>query len=122
MTKPVATVSQIVINVTDYQAMKRFWGGFLGTEVAWGVDPFFCAFAPQQPGGVSVALQAVDNPTEGTRRLHIDTVADDVAAAKQQVTDLGGSHMEDVEMEGFAWSVMRDPEGNEFCIAGTGAH
>ena len=32
-----------------------------------------------------------------------------------RILDLGGSHLEDHEIEGFAWKVMADPEGNEFC-------
>ena len=32
-----------------------------------------------------------------------------------------GALVEDREMAGFGWSVMTDPERNEFCIAASGA-
>jgi predicted enzyme related to lactoylglutathione lyase len=54
--------------------------------------------------------------TGGPRRLHLDATVDDVDAAKQRIIELGGSHQIDREMGGFGWSVMLDPEGNEFCI------
>ncbi len=122
MSERVITVGSVVINVCDIEKQKAFWGAVLGSEVAHQIAPQFVWFVPQHPGGISVALQAVKDPTEGPRRLHLDTSADDVEAAKSQVIDLGGSHVEDREMGGFLWSVMTDPEGNEFCIAAAGAH
>ena len=122
MNERVVTVGSVVINVRDYERQKVFWGAVLGSEVAQEFAPWFVWFAPQHPGGISVALQTVDDPTEGTRRLHLDTTADDVEAAKARIIELGGAHVEDREMGGFGWSVMTDPEGNEFCIAASGAH
>lgn len=122
MSEPVVTVQSVVINVRDYERQKAFWGAVLGSEVAHEIAPHFVWFAPQHPGGISVALQSVDDPTEGPRRLHIDTAVDDVAAARDRIVELGGTHLADREIDGFGWTVMLDPEGNEFCLAPTGAH
>ena len=122
MSEPVVTVGSVVINVRDYEKQKAFWGATLGSDVAQEFAPWFVWFAPQNPGGISVALQTVQDPTEGPRRLHLDTSAPDVAAAKARIIELGGTHVEDREMGGFPWSVMTDPEGNEFCITAAGAH
>ena len=122
MADPVLSVTSVVINVLDYEKQKAFWGAVLGTEVAQEFAPFFVWFAPQHPGGVSVALQAVEEATEGPRRLHLDSAVDDVAAARDRIVELGGSHLADREIEGFGWTVMLDPEGNEFCIAPAGSH
>ncbi len=35
-----------------------------------------------------------------------------------RVLELGGSRIEDHEIMGFHWTVLGDPEGNEFCVAG----
>ncbi len=122
MSKPVVTVQSVVINVRDYEKQKAFWGAVLGAEIAQEVAPWFVWFAPQHPGGVMVALQTVEDPTEGPRRLHLDTAVDDVAAARDRIVELGGSHHADKEMDGFHWTIMLDPEGNEFCLAPDGAH
>lgn len=117
MSERVITIGSVVINVRDYELQKTFWGAVLGSEVAQEFAPYFVWFAPQHEGGISVALQAVEDPTEGPRRLHLDSAVPDVAAAKAQIIELGGSHLADREMSGFHWTVMADPEGNEFCIA-----
>lgn len=122
MSKPVVTVQSVVINVRDYEKQKAFWGAVLGAEIAQEVAPWFVWFAPQHAGGVMVALQTVEDPTDGPRRLHLDTAVDDVADARDRIVELGGSHHADKEMDGFHWTIMLDPEGNEFCLAPAGAH
>ena len=117
MTEPVVTVATVVINVTDSDREKRFWQALLGVGIAREFPGGFCWLDPQHDGGVSVALQSVDDPTPGRNRLHLDTSVADLETAQARIIELGGSHVEDHEVMGFAWKVMADPEGNEFCIA-----
>jgi len=117
MTERVATLGSVVINVLDYERQKAFWSAVLGVEVAREFPGFFCWLAPQHPGGISLALQKVDEATEGRRRLHLDTAVDDLDAAQARIEELGGSAVETHTFPGFEWRVMHDPEGNEFCIA-----
>ena len=116
MSEPIGQVDSVVINVLDMALQKEFWGAVLGAEVATEVASFLF-FKPQRPGGVSVALQAVDSATDGTRRVHIDLGVRDREAARTRVLELGGSHVADHQIGDFGWSIMADPEGNEFCIA-----
>jgi predicted enzyme related to lactoylglutathione lyase len=116
MREPVGQVDSVVINVLDMARQKEFWGAVLGAEVATEVASFVF-FKPQRAGGVSVALQAVDTATEGTRRVHIDLGVGDRETAKARVLELGGRHVADHQIGDFGWSIMADPEGNEFCIA-----
>jgi predicted enzyme related to lactoylglutathione lyase len=122
MSERVVTVGSVVINVLDLDRMKRFWGALLGSEIAQEIPGHFVWFTPQHEGGLSVALQTVEQATEGRRRLHIDTSVPHVEAAKRAIVELGGSIVEDHELEGFTWTVMADPEGNEFCITPAGTH
>jgi predicted enzyme related to lactoylglutathione lyase len=117
MTERVATLGSVVINVLDYERQKAFWSAVLGVEVAREFPGFFCWLAPQDGGGVSLALQKVEEATEGRRRLHLDTGVDDLDAAQARIEELGGSLVETHTFPGFEWRVMHDPEGNEFCIA-----
>ena len=116
MSERVMTVQSVVINVRDDELQKAFWGAVLGSAVAQEFAPWMLWFEPQHDGGISVALQTVENPTEGPRRLHLDTSVPDIEAAKQRILELGGAHVIDREMGGFHWTVMTDPEGNEFCL------
>ncbi len=110
-------ISSVVINTTDHDRLVEFWSELLGVGIARSIPPFFTWLEPQQEGGVSVAIQFVPDPTPGRRRLHLDTAVSDVDAAAARIVALGGSHVEDHEVGGFAWKVMADPDGNEFCIA-----
>ncbi|CAN5842084.1 VOC family protein [soil metagenome] len=116
MTTP--RLGAIVINATDHDGLVAFWSELLDVGVARQVPGYFTWLEPQESAGsVSVAVQRVDAPTEGRRRLHMDFGVDDVDAAVARVVELGGEHLEDQQVPGFAWKVMADPEGNEFCMA-----
>lgn len=115
--KVIPVVSSVVINTTDVDRLVEFWSRLLDVEIAHSIPPFFTWLKPQHEGGISVAVQSVPDPTPGRRRLHLDTHVDDMEGAVARILDLGGSHVEDHEVGGFAWKVMADPDGNEFCIA-----
>ncbi|HWL45902.1 MAG TPA: VOC family protein [Ilumatobacter sp.] len=117
MSEPVGSVDSVVINVLDIERQTAFWGAVLGADVAHEVPANFVWFAAQRPGGVQVALQAVEAASDGPRRLHLDLGVADREAAKRRVLELGGSHVADRQVGSFVWSVMADPEGNEFCLA-----
>ena len=116
MDDAIGTVASVVINVTDYEAEKEFWGAFLGTGILREF-PGICWFEPQHEGGVCVALQQSDAPGDSGGRVHLDTGVADIATARARIEELGGSHVEDHEVMGFRWAIMADPEGNRFCIA-----
>ncbi len=110
-------VISVVINAADHDLLVGFWKELLDVEVARSFPPYFTWLAPQAGSGVAVAIQAVPDPTPGRNRLHLDTEVEDLDAAAARVEALGGRFVEDHEIGGFAWKVMADPEGNEFCIA-----
>ena len=109
-------VRSVVINTTDEERLSAFWAELLGVEVAQRTEGFIW-LKPQRPGAFSIAFQRVAQPTEGRRRLHLDTSVGDLEAATARIVEIGGTHLEDHEVPGFAWRVMADPDGNEFCIA-----
>jgi hypothetical protein len=44
-------------------------------------------------------------------------VADDPEATIAQLVDLGAKRDDDKDEWGHRWTVMADPEGNEFCVS-----
>ena len=66
----------------------------------------------RQPGAsVSLAVQQVDQPAEGRNRLHLDFGTTDADATARRIIALGGSELEQHEIQGFRWTVFADPEG-----------
>jgi catechol 2,3-dioxygenase-like lactoylglutathione lyase family enzyme len=58
-------------------------------------------------------------PSSSTRpcRLHLDLTADDRAGEVRRLCSLGATEVRDASMaDGFAWTVLTDPDGNEFCV------
>jgi hypothetical protein len=71
-------VGSVVIN-TDYpDRLPAFWIGLLGVGIARRSGLYFIWLEPQHEGGISVALQKVEDPTEGRRRLHLDMAVEDL--------------------------------------------
>ena len=113
----VPKIASVVINAEDHDRLVEFWRSLLDVEVIQSFPQYFTWLAPQADGGISVAIQAVPDPTPGRNRLHLDAYVDDLDEAVARIEGLGGSFLEDHTAGDFAWKVMADPEGNEFCIA-----
>lgn len=78
--------------------------------------------------GPRLFFQRVPEPKTSKNRVHLDLrVADRVSDAETQRRDIdaevtrlvgvGATKIEDFDEPGFGiWTVMHDPEGNEFCV------
>ncbi len=110
-------MATVVINTTDTERLAKFWQEILGVGISRQFADFFIWLEPQQGQSVGLAFQKVPDPTPGRNRLHLDTLVEDIDRTRDRIESLGGSHVEDHEMSGFRWSVMADPDDNEFCIA-----
>ncbi len=113
----IPTVGSVVVNTQDPDRLAGFWAELLGVEIARRSGPWFIWLEPQHPGGISVAFQKVEDPTDGRRRLHLDTHADDPDAVVERAVGLGASIVEVHTSGSFTWTVLADPDGNEFCVA-----
>ena len=92
----------------DQRALGDFWAAVIGLEVE------------TSPGKVSlegaadyqrVWINAVDRPKTVKNRVHLDVYA----GAVSDLEALGATVLARAEDTGFAWTVMADPEGHEFC-------
>jgi predicted enzyme related to lactoylglutathione lyase len=113
---------QIAMNARDDSAVGRFWAEALG----WGVDSEEpgvtnvepVGFAYPDPTAVCIDVLAVPEPKTVKNRVHIDlatTSAAHQADLVARLQDLGATPA-DVGQGDVPWTVMADPEGNEFCV------
>lgn len=77
-------------------------------------DPAVAAPAVGQGG--RVLFQTVPESKSVKNRLHLDLHVPDQAATVARLVELGGSVTGHGEQGGHGWTVMADPEGNEFCV------
>src|SRR5207237_10725878 len=80
--------------------------------------PRYVVLEPQEANGVALAFQWVPEPKITKNRLHLDVAVEDLEATTALVRRMGGSSVQDGDFEedGWRWRVMRDPDGNEFCL------
>ncbi len=104
-------VAALDIDCADPPGLARFWQQLLGGEV--GVDDE--GDAELTGGAVGLDFLRVPERKTVKNRLHLDLRSDDYDAAVAHALSSGASRADDV-YDGGSWQVLRDPEGNEFCI------
>lgn len=107
----------------DYQ-IQEVPPGFMEAWLAEGRDPNGAsAIVDPEHGGVRLFFQKKPKrpEVEGTNiPIHLDVVAEDREALVARLVEAGGTVVE-VKTEGVGqfvetYTVMRDPEGNGFCV------
>jgi predicted enzyme related to lactoylglutathione lyase len=105
----------VVVDSLDTAALARFWSALLQRPItAEGPDEVEIALTPETDllFGVAPEGKTVKN------RVHLDlasTSTDDQAAVVQRAIGLG-AHPVDIGQGEVPWTVLADPEGNEFCV------
>ncbi|SHM48566.1 VOC family protein [Actinacidiphila paucisporea] len=114
---------QVNIKARDDLAVGRFWAQALGWTASTGGHGATSAtpagFDWRNPATVCIDVIAVPEAKTPTKnRLHIDlatTSAAHQAALVARLESLGATHA-DVGQGDVPWTVLADPEGNEFCV------
>jgi hypothetical protein len=106
-------VRQIAFDGNRLEPMISFWCAALEYVVDHRTDSYAVL---RDPAGTQprIFLQLVSEPKAGKNRAHVDIEVPDEQAAVSRLVGLGASvlwrHAED------SWTVLADPEGNEFCV------
>lgn len=120
-----ATLSQIVVDSTRPSALARFWAEVLdeyevraydAAEIARlaargltpETDPAVALDGPE----LTIFFQQTAEPKRARNRVHVDVVSSDRPREIARLVALGATVRD--EHDGF--SVLLDPEGNEFCV------
>lgn len=111
-------MAMVTIDCADPRRLAEFWTAALGTTVAQDFGGEFLFLAPPE-GGLPLGLQRVPEPRAGKNRVHIDLGSEDREQEVKRLVGLGATELGEHEVPGFAWTVLADPEGNEFCVSGS---
>lgn len=108
--------SAVTVDCLDPTRVAAFWSALLDrapgpTEEGWVYLGHREDVLPR------LVFQPVPEPKAGKARLHLDIRVDEIEAGVARVLELGGSATgERHEYDAGTVVVMRDPEGNEFCL------
>ena len=107
-------IKAVTFDCEDSLVTARFWAAALGTDMEEDGASSDKAFVEAAGwGGPNMWFIRVPEPKTAKNRMHFDlrapgSVADEVA----RLVALGASVLREHESH----TVMRDPEGNEFCV------
>ena len=137
---------QVTFDALDTAALAAFWGEALGYVLQPPPDGFesWEAFAdavgiPEEDrdqlasvvdpdgDGPRILIQKVPEPKTAKNRCHLDIVVTDrsmesaerkaaIEAEAERLVALGATRGESFDEAIGTWTVMHDPEGNEFCL------
>ena len=106
---PAYRTYELSVDSTEPEAIARWWGEVFGVPALNEGEPWW--WLEQVPGAPfkSMVFAPVPEPKTVKNRLHWDVYGD-----AQDFLDRGATHLWDTE----GWTVLADPEGNEFCVFG----
>jgi len=112
-------VEMVTFDCADPVALAAWWAEqFAGTAQELMPGEFVVVARSEGP---RLGFQKVPDPTPGKNRVHLDFSAADVDAEVQRLVAAGATETGRHSFgENFRWVVLADPQGNAFCVAGSG--
>ena len=119
-------IASVTFDCSDALVVGTFWSAALDRPLDPQASSEYAAigFAGRRD---SVGWAPADDPTwlfvqvpeakVAKNRVHLDVMAPDVDVEAPRLVDLGATRVADMEEYGYTWTVMTDPDGNEFCVA-----
>jgi hypothetical protein len=104
-------IGWLCVDCNDPVSLARWWQEMIGGEVSIDGD----GDARLQGGSVPLLFLKVPEPKQVKNRLHFDLHVQDFEGAVTKALSLGAEPADEI-YTGERWRVLRDPEGNEFCV------
>lgn len=111
VSKPTFSIRQVTIDSENPAELAEFWAAATGCEIVADYGDFVMVGSTPPLG-----FQRVSDPTPGKNRVHLDGGAEDRESLVARLRQLGATEESSHEAPGLKWTVMTDPEGNEFCV------
>jgi predicted enzyme related to lactoylglutathione lyase len=107
----------IVVDAHDLRGLARFWTAALGWKVLSERDDEI-VIGTHESAPVGMCFMPVTDPKTVKNRVHLDLTSS--AADRDQeigrLVALGARRVDIGQTGAESWTVLADPEGNEFCV------
>ncbi len=121
LTMPTRLV-HLVVDAADPGRLARFWAAALrwevGAEESDEVDVWPPGFSYPDTSALPLVFVPVPEPKTGKNRVHLDLATESArhqAAEVERLLALGAVPA-GIGQDDVPWTVLADPEGNEFCV------
>jgi catechol 2,3-dioxygenase-like lactoylglutathione lyase family enzyme len=111
-------LATVVINVQDMDRAVDFWTAALGyVQHKRDWNPEFMKLVDPAGRRLPVSLQLADSPPKEPVRVHLDLYTTEQAHHVERLVGLGATRVDEWPYPDEAdFIIMRDPDGNEFCV------
>lgn len=111
--------SELVIDSAQPERIARWWADVLDYRITEADEEQIEIAGPAGSGPTLVFVRVPERKTV-KNRLHIDLSATDreQEAELERLEELGAERADVGQGEDAGWVVLRDPDGNEFCLLG----
>ena len=112
-------IANITFDCDDVLKVASFWSLVLGRSMDKGATDIFATIGVGDAARAEPAwfFNKVPEPKQAKNRVHLDLTGAD-SSTVERLVDLGAVVVGEHSVDSHRWLVMRDPEGNEFCLAG----
>jgi catechol 2,3-dioxygenase-like lactoylglutathione lyase family enzyme len=111
-----AFVLNVTFDCSNPRRVAAFWAAATGYHPVDEREDFVKLQAPDSRSVRHLLFFRVPEPKVVKNRVHIDLAARDPEVDIARLVALGATQGERRRANGTSWTVMQDPEGNEFCI------
>lgn len=109
-------IRTITVDCADPAKLARFWAAALNYEVK-DEDAEGSLIVDLNQKGTELLFQKVPEGKTVKNRIHLDLMpSDNMQSEVDRLVGLGATRIRLVEEGGGYWTVLQDPEGNEFCV------
>jgi predicted enzyme related to lactoylglutathione lyase len=107
----------IVIDAHDLPALARFWTRVLGWQILSEREREI-VIGPEATAPLGICFMPVTDRKVVKNRVHLDltTGAGERDAEIERILALGARRVDIGQTGTESWTVLADPEGNEFCV------
>jgi len=122
-------IASVTFDCADALAVGQFWSAALGRPLDPKASSDFAAIGfagrrdkagwppVERDSDPTWLFVEVPEPKVAKNRMHLDVMAPDPEVEVARLVELGATRVVDMDEYGYKWTVMTDPEGNEFCVA-----
>jgi predicted enzyme related to lactoylglutathione lyase len=111
------TLHHVVVDARDLPGLARFWAQALRWRVLSEREREV-VIGPDENAPVGMCFMPAAEPKTVKNRVHLDitTSAEDRDAEIERLLALGARRVDIGQTGRESWTVLADPEGNEFCV------
>lgn len=113
-----ARVTTVMFNSENPEELVKFWCNVLGVEAhPHNESTEHIWLFPTEGENFKLGFQRVAKKSFESQEVHIDVAVEDLDETEISVKQNGGSHVKTTRLaNGFEWRILKDPQGNSFCI------